>query len=185
MDVDAPPDIIDVDEDDDIINDEDVLPRDLAYSDNEDLATDDEDLTNDDDDVAIIYSIVSRGHDGHDRPPPGKGTQKPNRGGRKVGRLDTRGQTRNFGLRRITDQWGRQMIRFEFNDRGTLMPLGDYAAHWSNLLGEFLMHYPSWHKIEPERKARSRGDLLEEDMRILKRSKEFRREDVIENEKDE
>ncbi|GJS53146.1 hypothetical protein Tco_0626508 [Tanacetum coccineum] len=37
IDVDAPPDIIDVDEDDDIIDDEDVLPHDLTNSDDEDL----------------------------------------------------------------------------------------------------------------------------------------------------
>ncbi|GKE95337.1 hypothetical protein Tco_1580192 [Tanacetum coccineum] len=100
---------------------------------------------------------VARGHDsdgdGDDHPPPhqiptgcrGKGTRKPNRGGR------------NPGLRRITDPWGPHKIRFEFNDRGTLMPLDDHAAHWSNLLGEivrkFLMHCPSWQKIPAERKA--------------------------------
>ncbi|GJX71677.1 hypothetical protein Tco_0308848 [Tanacetum coccineum] len=59
---------------------------------------------------------------------------------------------------RITDQWGLQQIRFEFNDKGTLMPLDDHAAHKSNILGEivkeFPMHYPSWHKILAERKAR-------------------------------
>ncbi|GKD63629.1 hypothetical protein Tco_1305737 [Tanacetum coccineum] len=43
IDVDAPPDIIDVEEDDDLINDEDALPHDLADS-------NDEDLTNNDDD---------------------------------------------------------------------------------------------------------------------------------------
>ncbi|GJW62840.1 hypothetical protein Tco_0112175 [Tanacetum coccineum] len=115
---------------------------------------------------------VARGHGGDgggdDRPPPsqiptGKGTRKPNRGGRKAGRLDTRRQTRNLELRRITDQWGPQQIRFEFNDRGTLMPLGDHATHWSNLLGEivreFPMHYPSWRKIEPERKAGVIGNI--------------------------
>nr|GFA68053.1 hypothetical protein [Tanacetum cinerariifolium] len=42
--VDAPPDIIDVvDEDDDITDDEDALPYDLADSDNEDLINDDDD----------------------------------------------------------------------------------------------------------------------------------------------
>ncbi|GJZ80772.1 hypothetical protein Tco_0645766 [Tanacetum coccineum] len=51
IDVDAPPDIIDVDEDDDIINDEDVLPHDLADSDDEDLVN-----VDDDDGVAVIYS---------------------------------------------------------------------------------------------------------------------------------
>ncbi|GJT58387.1 zinc finger, PHD-type containing protein [Tanacetum coccineum] len=49
MDVDAPTDIIDVDKDDDLIDDEDALPYDLANS-------DDEDLTNDDDDDVVVYS---------------------------------------------------------------------------------------------------------------------------------
>ncbi|GJW10260.1 hypothetical protein Tco_1576087, partial [Tanacetum coccineum] len=41
MDVDALPDIINVDEDDDLIDDEDVLPYDLEDSDDEDLVNDD------------------------------------------------------------------------------------------------------------------------------------------------
>nr|GFB08084.1 hypothetical protein [Tanacetum cinerariifolium] len=49
-DVDAPPDIIDVDEDDDIIDDEDAIPHDLADSDDEDLVNIDKD------DVAVVYS---------------------------------------------------------------------------------------------------------------------------------
>nr|GFC68081.1 S-adenosyl-L-methionine-dependent methyltransferases superfamily protein [Tanacetum cinerariifolium] len=49
--VDVPPDIIDVvDEDDDITDDEDVLPHDLADSDNEDL------INVDDDGVDKVYS---------------------------------------------------------------------------------------------------------------------------------
>nr|GEY49588.1 hypothetical protein [Tanacetum cinerariifolium] len=49
--VDAPPYIIDVvDEDDDIIDDEDALPHDLAYFDDEDL------INVDDDSVDIVYS---------------------------------------------------------------------------------------------------------------------------------
>ncbi|GKB28940.1 gag-pol polyprotein [Tanacetum coccineum] len=151
MDVDAPPDIIDVDEDDDSINDEDALPHDLANSDDEDLANDD------DDDVDVMSAYVARGHDGDGGDDDRKGTRIPNRGGQKVGRLDTRAPTRNLGLRSITDKSGPVKIWFEFSDRGTLMPLGDHAAHWSNLLGEivreFPMHYPAWRKIEPERKA--------------------------------
>nr|GEZ84597.1 hypothetical protein [Tanacetum cinerariifolium] len=49
--VDAPPYIIDVDEDDDFIDDEDVLHNDLAYSDDEDLNNDD-----DNDDAVVVYS---------------------------------------------------------------------------------------------------------------------------------
>ncbi|GKE88258.1 hypothetical protein Tco_1565733 [Tanacetum coccineum] len=62
--VDAPPDIIDLDEDDDIIDDEDALPHDLTDSDDEDALphdltdSDDEDLVNvdDDDGVNDVYS---------------------------------------------------------------------------------------------------------------------------------
>ncbi|GJU49763.1 hypothetical protein Tco_1219318 [Tanacetum coccineum] len=99
--VDAPPDIIDLDEDDDIIDDEDALPHDLAMS-----------------------TDVARGHGGDgggdDRPPShhiptgcggcfanrGKGTRKANLGGRKAGRLHTRQETRNLGLKKITDDKG-------------------------------------------------------------------------------
>ncbi|GJW52340.1 RNA-directed DNA polymerase, eukaryota [Tanacetum coccineum] len=69
-DVDAPPDIIDVDEDDDFIDDEDILPHDLADSDDEVLSNDDDDDADDDDDMS---ADVARGHDGvaggDDRPP--------------------------------------------------------------------------------------------------------------------
>ncbi|GKA81968.1 proton-dependent oligopeptide transporter family protein [Tanacetum coccineum] len=51
MDVNAPPNIIDVDKDDDIIDDEDALPHDLADSDDEDLGN-----VDDDNDVAVVYS---------------------------------------------------------------------------------------------------------------------------------
>nr|GEW08943.1 hypothetical protein [Tanacetum cinerariifolium] len=78
--------------------------------------SDDEDLANDDDDVAVVYSNLAWGHGGDgggdDRLLPGqiltgcrrKGTRKPNRGGRKAIRIDTRGQTRNLGLWRIMNQ---------------------------------------------------------------------------------
>nr|GEW43536.1 hypothetical protein [Tanacetum cinerariifolium] len=110
IDVDAPLDIIDVDEDDNIIDDEDVLPYDLAYSNDEYL------VNVDDDDGMSAY--VARGHGGDgggdDRPPPhesaggcrGKGTRKPNLGGRKAGRMHTRKETRNLGLRKIIDELG-------------------------------------------------------------------------------
>ncbi|GKD83959.1 hypothetical protein Tco_1350798 [Tanacetum coccineum] len=93
--VDAPLDIIDLDEDDDIIDDKDALPHDLADSDDEDLVN-----------VEMLCSRstdVSRGHGGDgggdDHPPShhiptgcggsfanrGKGTRKANLGGRKAG----------------------------------------------------------------------------------------------------
>ncbi|GKE99930.1 hypothetical protein Tco_0023281, partial [Tanacetum coccineum] len=68
-DVDAPPDIIDVvDEDDDIIDEEDPIPHDLADSDDEDLVNLDID-----DGVNVMSADVAQGHGsndgGDDRPP--------------------------------------------------------------------------------------------------------------------
>ncbi|GJS87894.1 hypothetical protein Tco_0770530 [Tanacetum coccineum] len=60
IDVDAPPDIIDVvDEDDDIIDEEDLTPHDLADSDDEDLVNLDID-----DGVNVMSTDVARGHGG-------------------------------------------------------------------------------------------------------------------------
>ncbi|GJS30699.1 hypothetical protein Tco_0491319 [Tanacetum coccineum] len=121
IDVDAPPDIIDVDEDDDIIDEEDPILHDLADSDDEDLVNLDID-----DGVNVMSADVARGHDGDgggdDRPPPyqiptgcggclGKGTRKPNLGGRRAGRMHTRQKTRNLGLKTITDKIGPVPIR--------------------------------------------------------------------------
>ncbi|GJS19985.1 hypothetical protein Tco_0448617 [Tanacetum coccineum] len=170
-----------VDEDDDIIDDEDVLPHDLAYSDDEDL------VNADDDGVAVVYSSeeedwslvitsdVAWGHGddggGDDRPPPhksaggcrGKGTRKPNLGSRKAGRMHTRKETRNLGLRKVTNELGPQPIRFEWKDNGTMLPLGDHSSHWANLLGEivreFSMHFGSWSSIPAKRKAGVLGKI--------------------------
>ncbi|GKA58725.1 hypothetical protein Tco_0758038 [Tanacetum coccineum] len=109
---------------------------------------------------------VARGHGddggGDDRPPShqvptgyggclgnrGKGTRKPNSDGSKADRLHTRQETWNLGLKKIKDQHGPILIRFKWNDKETLIPLGDHAAHWANYLGELVrelpMHYPSW-----------------------------------------
>ncbi|GJY34507.1 hypothetical protein Tco_0418976 [Tanacetum coccineum] len=118
---------------------------------------------------------VARGHGGDgggdDRPPShhiptgcggcfanrGKGTRKANLGGRKAGRLHTRQETRNLGLKKITDDKGPVPIRFEWDDKKTMMPLGGHASHWSNYLGELIrempLYYPSWQKVPAERKA--------------------------------
>nr|GFA83917.1 hypothetical protein [Tanacetum cinerariifolium] len=143
--VDALPDIIDVvDEDDDIIDEEDPIPHDLADSDDEDLVNFDID-----DGVNLVQmsADVAWGHDG-------KGTLKPNLGGRRAGRLNTCQDTRNLGLKAITDKSGPVPIRFEVDDRETLMPLGDHAALWANYLGEPVrelpMHYTSWRQLPPE-----------------------------------
>ncbi|GJZ50762.1 hypothetical protein Tco_0605277 [Tanacetum coccineum] len=153
--VDAPPDIIDVlDEDDDIIGDEDALPHDLADSDVEDLINVDDDA-----DVARSHG-VDGGDDDH---PPShvvltsKGKPKPNLGGRGAGRLNTRDKTQNLSLKEIAEAKGPVSISFEQGDKETLNPLGPHAAHWSNYIGEVvrsvLLYYPSWEKVQKERKA--------------------------------
>ncbi|GKA82333.1 hypothetical protein Tco_0789081, partial [Tanacetum coccineum] len=118
---------------------------------------------------------VARGHGGDgggdDRPPShhiptdyrgclsnrGKGTRKPNWGGRRASMQYTRQETRNLGLKAITDKSGPVPIRFEFGYRETLMPLGDHAAHWANYLRELVrelpLHYPSWRQVPAEQKA--------------------------------
>nr|GEV37203.1 putative reverse transcriptase domain-containing protein [Tanacetum cinerariifolium] len=164
-DVDASPNIINLDEDDDIIDDEDALPHDLADSDDEDLIN----LM-----MMMMSGDVERGHGGDgggdDRPLTHHiptscggyfanrciGTRKPNLGGRKAGRLHTRQETQNLGLK-ITDDKGLVPIRFEWDDKKTLMPLGDHVSHWSNYLGELIrempLYYPSWQKVPMEQKA--------------------------------
>nr|GEX39573.1 hypothetical protein [Tanacetum cinerariifolium] len=146
---DAPPNIIDLDEDDDIIDDEDDLPHDLADSDYEDPVN-----VDDDDGMSVD---VARGHGGDGGGDDRKGTRKPNLGGRKAGRLHTRQETRNLGLKKITDDKGLVPIRFEWDDKKTLMPLGDHASHWSNYLKELTrempLYYYSWQKVPAERKA--------------------------------
>nr|GEZ34468.1 hypothetical protein [Tanacetum cinerariifolium] len=112
MDVDAPPDIINVYEYGDFIDYEDFVPHDLADFDDEVLANDDDD---DDDDMSANVARGDGGDGGCDDRPPscpigtdcqGRGGRNPNRGGRKAGRLGTRGETRNLGLRKLTDKWG-------------------------------------------------------------------------------
>nr|GEU30524.1 hypothetical protein [Tanacetum cinerariifolium] len=136
-DVDAPPDIIDVDEDDDIIDEEDPIPHDLADSDDKDL------VNLDIDDGVNVSADASQGHDGDggddDRPPSyqiptgcggclGKGTRKPNLGSRRAGRMHTRQENRNLRLKAIIHKNGPVPIRFEFGDRETQMPFGDHAG---------------------------------------------------------
>ncbi|GJW64884.1 hypothetical protein Tco_0116768 [Tanacetum coccineum] len=123
----------------------------------------------------VVPTDVTRGHNGDsggdDHPPRhhiptgcegcfvdrGKGTRKPNLGGRKAGRLHTSQETRNLGLKKITDDKGPVPIRFEWDDKKTMMPLGEHASHWSNYLGELIrempLYYPSWQKVLAERKA--------------------------------
>nr|GEZ19277.1 hypothetical protein [Tanacetum cinerariifolium] len=153
--VDAPPNIIDVvDEDDDIIDDEDALPHDLADSDDEDL------INVDDDGVDKMSTDVALSHGGNGG---GKGKRKHNLGGRAAGRLNTRDKTRNFSLKEITDTKGPVPIRFKVRDKQTLMPLGEYTAHWSSYIGEVIrgvpLYHPSWLKVPKERKTSLIADI--------------------------
>ncbi|GJR44945.1 hypothetical protein Tco_1313048 [Tanacetum coccineum] len=105
--VDAPPDIINVvDEDDDIIDEEDPIPHNLADSDDEDLINLDIDdgvnvvYSSEEEDWSLVMSAdVAWGHGGDGGV---KGTRKPNLGGRRAGRLHTRQETQN--LRRLISQ---------------------------------------------------------------------------------
>nr|GFA86400.1 hypothetical protein [Tanacetum cinerariifolium] len=76
-------------------------------------------------DIIDMSADVARGHGGNQ----GKGTRKPILGGRRAGRLHTRQVTRNLGLKAIKDKSSPVLIWFEVDDRETLMPLGDHAAH--------------------------------------------------------
>ncbi|GJX85082.1 F-box domain containing protein [Tanacetum coccineum] len=165
----APPDIIDVpDEDDDIIDDENALPPDLADSDVEDL------INVDDNGVEKMSSAnVARSHGGdgggEDRPPPphvptgyggcfvNRGKQRHNLGGRGAVRLHTRDKTRNLSLKEIAEAKGPVSIQFDVGDKQTLNPLGPHAAQWSNYIREVIrsvpLYYPSWEKVPKERKA--------------------------------
>ncbi|GJU49011.1 phospholipase-like protein [Tanacetum coccineum] len=166
-----PPNIIDLDEDDDIIDDEDALPHDLADSDDEDLVN-----VEDDDGVEVDVSICCTGprrNGGGDIVPlhyhilpvagvcfANEAPIKANLGGRKADRLHTRPGDRYIGVKEITDDEGTRpppSIVFEWDDKKTMMPLGEHASHWSNYLGELIrempLYYPSWQKVPAERKA--------------------------------
>nr|GEZ34682.1 F-box domain, leucine-rich repeat domain, L domain-like protein [Tanacetum cinerariifolium] len=149
--VDVPPDIIDVvDEDDDITDDENALPRDLADFDNEDL------INVDDDGVDKMSADVARSHGGDGG---GKGKRKPNFGGRAAGRLNTRDKTWNLSLKEIMDTKGPVPIQFELRDKQTVMPIGDHATHWSSYTGEVIrdvpLYYPFWLKSRRSGRPRS------------------------------
>nr|GEW13199.1 hypothetical protein [Tanacetum cinerariifolium] len=128
IDVDAPPDIIDVvDEDDDIIDEEGPIPYDLVDSKDEDL------VNLDINDGINMSADVARCHDG-------KGTRKPNLGGRRAGRLHTLQETQNLRLKAIMDKSGPVSIRFEFGDRETQMPLKWKAGVMAKSGTQFDLH---------------------------------------------
>ncbi|GJV92292.1 hypothetical protein Tco_1540105 [Tanacetum coccineum] len=90
------------------------------------------------DGVRCQQMLLSHGGDGggEDRPPP---HHVPN------GCMDC------FANR------GRSDPRLAASDKQTLLPLDDYAAHWSSYIGEVIrgvpLYYPSWLKVPKEWKA--------------------------------
>ncbi|GJT18561.1 zinc finger, CCHC-type containing protein [Tanacetum coccineum] len=170
--VDAPPDIIDVPgEDDDISDDEDPLPHDLADSDVEDLINDDDGMA----DVARAHGRDGGGEDPSRPPPPsfgcagcfinrGKGKRKPNLGGVKAGRK-TRERTRNQVLKDAVAANKGRPIEIGFEDRAdnTVVPTGPYSTQWGNYFGEMIrsipLYYPSWQKVPAGDKARLMATL--------------------------
>nr|GEW42049.1 hypothetical protein [Tanacetum cinerariifolium] len=148
MEVDAPLDIIDVvDEDDDIIDDEDALPHDLAI------------LMMKTSSILMMmvltkFILVKKKIDLElCRTVPR----------RAAGRLNTRDKTQNLSLKEITDTKGPVPIRFEVRDKQTLMPLGEHAAHWSSYIREVIrgvpLYHPSWLKVPKERKTTLIADI--------------------------
>ncbi|GJR20513.1 putative reverse transcriptase domain, ribonuclease H-like domain, aspartic peptidase domain protein [Tanacetum coccineum] len=133
--VDAPPDIIDVvDQDDDITDDEDALPHDLADSDDEDL------INVDDDGVDKMSADVARSHGGdggdEDRPLTPK---YPVVGCFAKQRLNTRDKTGTLLKRNHGYERPRPQIRFELRDKQkTVMPLPVTAALLVSYLGRSL-----------------------------------------------
>ncbi|GJW23376.1 hypothetical protein Tco_0033998, partial [Tanacetum coccineum] len=100
--VEAPPDIIVVEGDDDFIDDEDDISHDLADSDDEVLVN----VDDDDKAATVVYSSVgyrkaTRGDRGDDRDGGRKGVHK---------------ETRNLGLKKSMNEYGPLKIRFERNN---------------------------------------------------------------------
>nr|GEW06435.1 hypothetical protein [Tanacetum cinerariifolium] len=172
--VDAPLDIIDVDDNNNFIADEDGVPYDLADSDDEVLANDDDDDDDDDDVARLLFILMSAmvtrchggdgGNDDPSRPPQRR--PKTTRGGDKDGgSKGVRKETRNLRLKECVDEYGRLKIWFGYNDKGTMLHLGKNAVRWSNLVGElvreFPMYYPSWHSIKESKWAHIMGRLMQ------------------------
>nr|GEX09452.1 hypothetical protein [Tanacetum cinerariifolium] len=133
MKVDAPLDIIDLDEEDDIIDDEDACQQ-MWHG-----ATI----------VTVAVMIVPL----HTIYLPVVGVASLNEQRHPKNLIWAEGKrARNLGLKKITDEKGPVPIRFEWDDRKTLMPLGDHASHSSNYLGELIrempLYYRSWQKTQ-------------------------------------
>ncbi|GJU27268.1 reverse transcriptase domain-containing protein [Tanacetum coccineum] len=155
--VEAPPDIIAMDEDDDFIDDEDDVPHDLADFDDEMLANA---VDDDDEAVTVVYFNVSsssstHGGDGGGEPPlnprqighscRGVGGQKATRGGRgggkDGGRKGVRKETMILALKKDVDEYGPLKIKFEWNDQGMMLQIGPNTVWWSNFIGELVRDF--------------------------------------------
>nr|GEV56061.1 F-box domain, leucine-rich repeat domain, L domain-like protein [Tanacetum cinerariifolium] len=127
MEVDAPPDIDVVDEDDDITDDEDTLPHDLEDSDNEDV------INVDDNGVDKMSADVARSHGG-----------------------DGGGEDRPLHTMYPAVAWVALLTEAEANEN-QIWAAGQRAAHWSSYIGEVIkgvpLYYLSWLKVPKERKA--------------------------------
>ncbi|GJS60186.1 zinc finger, PHD-type containing protein [Tanacetum coccineum] len=161
----APQDIIVIYDNDDFIDDEDDVHHDLADFDDEVLAK-----------AATVAG--AHGGDGGGEPPPplrqtghdfrGVGGQKATKrgrgGGRDGGRKGVRKETGNLTLKKSMDEYGALSIRFEWNNKGTMLHLGPITARWSDFVGElvreFPMYYPSWTAIEKSKRAHIMGRLM-------------------------
>ncbi|GJS25913.1 hypothetical protein Tco_0486533 [Tanacetum coccineum] len=169
--VDAPPDIIDLDEDDDIIDDEDALPHDLANSDDVRPSSMLKDMKeyrrcqrilHGATAVTVAVMIVPL----HTIYLPVAGVAsltdapvKPILCEGKAADSDTPRDPKPSGLKKITDDKGPVPNSFEWDDKKTMMPLGDHASHWSNYLGELIREMPLYYltlqRSPAERKRRS------------------------------
>ncbi|GJT75674.1 hypothetical protein Tco_1042399 [Tanacetum coccineum] len=127
--VEAPPDIIVVDDDDNFIDDEDIVPHDLVDSDDEVLANADDD---DDEAAIVVYSNWPR-LPRCVRPKRHHGRQGRRQRWRKEG---VRKETRNLTLKKAVDEYGQLKIKFECNDKGTMLQIRLNAARWNNFVGE-------------------------------------------------
>nr|GEW84458.1 hypothetical protein [Tanacetum cinerariifolium] len=79
-------------------------------------------------------------------------------------------ETRNLRLKKCMDEYGSLKIGFEYNNKETMLHVGQNSTRWSNLVVElardFPMYYLSWHSIEKSKRAHIMGRLMEEMLRL-------------------
>ncbi|GJZ58662.1 hypothetical protein Tco_0614478 [Tanacetum coccineum] len=127
--VDAPPDIIDVpDEDDDF-----MMMKTPSY----DL------MLHGHTEVTVAVTIVPH----HTLYPPVAGVALLKRGSG----CEYRDKTRNLLLKDVAESKGPVPISFDVGDKHTINPLGPHAAHWSNYIGEVVRSgafvLPFWRQV--------------------------------------